>query len=51
MRQRKMKQRKSKQSKAARSNIKSRENRNGFPALFFYPDGERRLAKWTDIRT
>ena len=35
----------------ARSNIKSRENRNGFPALFFYPDGERRLAKWTDIRT
>jgi hypothetical protein len=34
-----------------RSNIKSRENHNGFPALFFYPDGERRLAKWTDIRT
>ena len=31
-----------------RSNIKSRENHNGFPALFFYPNGERRLAKWTD---
>lgn len=34
-----------------RSKIKSRENHNGFPALFFYPNGERRLAKWTDIRT
>lgn len=37
--------------KSVRSNIKSRENHNGFPALFFYPNGERRLAKWTDIRT
>nr|DAQ05238.1 MAG TPA: hypothetical protein [Caudoviricetes sp.] len=33
-----------------RSNIKSRESRNGFPALFFIQSGERRLAKWTDIR-
>lgn len=30
--------------------LKAEKTETGFPALFFYPDGERRLAKWTDIR-
>lgn len=30
--------------------LKAEKTETGFPALFFYPDGERRLAKWKDIR-